>query len=93
MQRIQYRPSARTRGFNPQQLSTAGIDRMREESNRVIRGMERRDRAETAQREREEQAMREDQAYTAEITRVNQAIEMRISRILRVRVLPWHNRL
>jgi hypothetical protein len=76
MQRIQYRPSARTRGFNPQQLSTAGIDRMREESNRVIRGMERRDRAETAQREREEQAMREDQAYTDRITRENQAIEM-----------------
>ena len=76
MQRIQYRPSARTRGFNPQQLSTAGIDRMREESNRVIRGMERRDRAETAQRQREEQAMREDQAYTDRITRENQAIEM-----------------
>ena len=76
MQRIQYRPSARTRGFNPQQLSTAGIDRMREESNRVIRGMERRDAAETAQRQREEQAMREDQSYTDRITRENQQIEM-----------------
>ena len=77
MARIQYRPSARSRGFSPQQLSTAGIDRMREQSDRLIQGMERRRRAEKAQRDENLRAMREDAAYTDKITRENNAIQMR----------------
>ena len=76
MARIQYQPTARSRGFRPQQLSTAGIDRMREESNRLIQGMERRRRAEKDQRDQNLQAMKEDAAYTEQITRENMAIEL-----------------
>ena len=76
MARIQYQPTARSRGFRPQQLSTAGIDRMREESNRLIQGMERRRRAEKEQRDKDLQAMKEDAAYTEQITRENNAIEL-----------------
>ncbi len=77
MARIQYRPASRSKGFRPQQLSTAGIARMREESNRLIQGMERRRRAEKDQRDQNLQAMKEDAAYTEQITRENNAIEMR----------------
>lgn len=77
MARIQYRPSAQRRGFRTQQLSTEGISRMREESNRLIQGMERQRRAEAEQRERERIAMVEDQAYTERITKENNAIELR----------------
>lgn len=76
MARIQYRPSARSRGFSPQQLSTAGIDRMREESNRIISNMEERRRAEKDQRDQNLQAMREDAAYTERRERENQDILM-----------------
>ena len=76
MARIQYQPTARSRGFRPQQLSTAGIDRMREESNRLIQGMERRRRAEKEQRDTDLQAMKENAAYTEQITRENNAIEL-----------------
>ena len=76
MARIQYRPSAQRRGFNPQQLSTAGISRMREESNRIIQGMERRRRAEQEQDAKDLQAMKENAAYTEQITRENKAIEL-----------------
>ncbi len=77
MARIQYRPSARSRGFSPQQLSTAGIDRMREESNRLIQGMRSRHQAEDEQRERERRAMEADQAYQERITKENNDIELR----------------
>ena len=77
MARIQYRPASRSKGFRPQQLSTAGIARMREESNRLIQGMERRRRAEKDQRDQNLQAMKENAAYTEQITRENNAIEMR----------------
>ena len=76
MARIQYRPSARARGFNPQQLSTAGIDRMREESNRIIRGMERQNAAIEKQELQNLQAMRDNAAYQERMMRENQAIEM-----------------
>ena len=49
---------------------------MREESNRLIQGMERRRRAEKAQRDENLRAMRENAAYTERITKENQAIEM-----------------
>jgi len=76
MARIQYNPSARSRGFRTQQLSTEGISRMREESNRIIQGMERRRRAEKEQRDENLQAMRDNAAYTERITKENQAIQM-----------------
>jgi len=49
---------------------------MREESNRIIQGMERQRRAEKEQREKNLQAMRENAAYTERITKENQAIEL-----------------
>jgi hypothetical protein len=77
MARIRYNPSAKRRGFRTQQLSTAGIDRMREESNRLVQGMRSRHQAEDAQRERERRAMEADQAYQERITKENNAIEQR----------------
>lgn len=77
MARIRYNPSAKRRGFRTQQLSTAGIDRMREESNRLIQGMRSRHQAEDAQRERERRAMEADQAYQERITKENNEIELR----------------
>ena len=77
MARIRYKSSAKRRGFNPQQLSTAGIDRMREESNRLIQGMRSRHQAEDEQRERERRAMEADQAYQERITKENNDIELR----------------
>ena len=50
---------------------------MREQSNRLIQGMERRRAAEKNQRDENLQAMREDAAYTEQITRENNAIELR----------------
>ena len=76
MTRIQYRPASRSKGFRPQQLSTAGIARMREESTRLIQGMERTRRAEKEQRDQNLQAMKENAAYTEQITRENNAIEL-----------------
>ncbi len=49
---------------------------MREESNRLIQGMERRRRAEKAQRDENLRAMQDNAAYTERITRENQAIEL-----------------
>ena len=49
---------------------------MREESNRIVEGMEKARRAEKEQRQRELQALKEDAAYTERITKENQAIEL-----------------
>ena len=49
---------------------------MREESNRLIQGMERRRRAEKEQRDENLRAMRENAAYTERALERNQAIEM-----------------
>ena len=76
MARISYQPAGRSRGFNPEQLSTAGIARLREESNRIVEGMEKARRAEKEQRERELQALKENAAYTERITRENQRTEL-----------------
>ena len=77
MARIQYRPASRSKGFRPQQLSTAGISRMREEGNRLIQGMERRRRAEKEQRDQNLRAMESDARYTEQLTRENNAIQQR----------------
>ena len=76
MARIQYRPSAQRRGFRAQQLSTEGISRMREESNRIIQGMERRRRAEKEQADRNLQAMGENAAYTERALKQNREIAL-----------------
>lgn len=49
---------------------------MRDESNRIIQGMERQRRAEKEQRDENLRAMQENAAYTERITKENQAIEM-----------------
>ena len=71
MARIQYQPAARSRGFAPPKLSTAAIDRMRDESNRLIQGMERRRRAEREQDERDLQAMQSNAEYTRNMEEQN----------------------
>ena len=71
MARIQYQPAARSRGFAPPKLSTAAIDRMREESNRLIQGMERRRRAEREQDRQDLQAMQSNAEYTRNIEEQN----------------------
>lgn len=76
MARIQYQPASRKKGFQPQEISSAGIARMREESNRLIQGLEKNRRAEMEQRDREFQALQSDAAYTERITRENKQIEL-----------------
>ena len=71
MARIQYQPAARSRGFAPPKLSTAAIDRMRDESNRLIQGMERRRRAEREQDRQDLQAMQSNAEYTRDMEEVN----------------------
>ena len=71
MARIQYQPAARSRGFAPPKLSTAAIDRMRDESNRLIQGMERRRRAEREQDQQDLQAMQSNAEYTRNIEEQN----------------------
>jgi|DEB0MinimDraft_6_1074348.scaffolds.fasta_scaffold09330_2 hypothetical protein len=76
MARIQYQPASRKKGFQPQEISSAGIARMREESNRLIQGLEKNRHAEMEQRDREFQALQSDAAYTELITRENKQIEL-----------------
>ena len=71
MARIQYQPAARSRGFAPPKLSTAAIDRMRDESNRLIQGMERRRRAEREQDRQDLQAMQSNAEYTRDMEEAN----------------------
>ena len=71
MARIRYQPAARSRGFAPPKLSTAAIDRMRDESNRLIQNMERRRRAEREQDRQDLQAMQSDAEYTRNIENEN----------------------
>ena len=75
MARIQYRPSAQRRGFNPNKLSTEGISRMREESNRIVQGLRETRAAEAKQAEINLRAMESDAAYTERVTKENYAIE------------------
>lgn len=76
MARIRYQPATKTKGFQPIQLTTAGISRMREETNRVVQGMEKNLAAEQRQRKENLQAMQENAAYTEQITKENRAIEV-----------------
>lgn len=71
MSRIQYQPASRSRGFQPRNLSTAGINRMREEANRITDNMEKNRKAEKAQNDRKLQAMKEDNQYEEQIERQN----------------------
>ena len=63
MARLQYQPATRPRGFQPIQLSRAGIARMEEESNRVIRNLEKQRDATNQQRRDNLQAMQANSAY------------------------------
>tara|TARA_A100001391_G_scaffold137556_1_gene96090 strand:+ start:4550 stop:7138 length:2589 start_codon:yes stop_codon:yes gene_type:complete len=76
MARIQYRPSARREGFNPNKLSTEGISRMREESSRIVQGLRETRAAEAKQAEINLRAMESDAAYTERITKENNAIQL-----------------
>lgn len=76
MARIRYQPATKTKGFQPIQLSTAGISRMREETNRVVGGMQQNLRAEQEQQKKNLQAMQDNAAYTERITKENRAIEV-----------------
>ena len=76
MARIRYQPATKTKGFQPIQLTTAGISRMREETNRVVQGMEKNLAAEQRQRKENLQAMQDNAAYTEQITKENREIEV-----------------
>ena len=75
MARLQFKPSTQRKGFNPVQVSAAGISRMSEETNRVIQGMKENAEAEKAQRDRELQALKEDTAYSEKIAQQNYQTE------------------
>ncbi len=77
MARLQYQPATKPRGFQPIQLSRAGIARMEEEGNRIIRGMERQRDAEIGQRESDLQDMKENSEYEKRARDRNQDIENR----------------
>lgn len=77
MARMQYRGAARRRGFQTQQLSTAGIARMREESNRVVQHMEKTRIAEKQERDKLFESMKEDADYTRRIRQENQETLLR----------------
>ena len=59
----QFKGAAKARGFNPIPISSANITRMREENERVIRGLRERRESERNNEERQLQAMQADAAY------------------------------
>lgn len=71
MARIQYQPSRKSKGFAPIQISTEGINRMREESNRIVRGLQNVREAEAKQRAAELASIKEDSAYQERILKEN----------------------
>lgn len=71
MARLQYQPATKPRGFQPIQLSRAGIARMEEESNRVIRNLEQQRDATNQQRRQDLQAMQANSAYQEQEQRRN----------------------
>ena len=71
MARIQYQPSRKSKGFAPIQISTEGINRMREESNRIVRGLQNIREAEAKQRAAELASIKEDSAYQERILKEN----------------------
>ena len=54
---VQFRGATKARGFSPQQVSDAAISRMREESNRVVQGMQAAAESDISQRQRIAQEM------------------------------------
>ena len=76
MARIRYQPATKTKGFQPIQLSTAAISRMREETNRVVGGMQKNLRAEQEQQKKNLQAMQDNAAYTEQTLKENREIEV-----------------
>ncbi len=72
MARIQYQPATKPRGFQPIQLSRAGIARMEEEGNRVIRNLEQQRDATNNQRRDDLQAMQANSAYENQARERNQ---------------------
>jgi len=76
MARIRYQPATKTKGFQPIQLTTAGISRMREETSRVVAGMEKNRQAEQKQRAETLKAMQANVDYTEQITKENKKIQV-----------------
>ena len=74
MARLQYQPATKPRGFQPVQLSRAGIARMEEEGNRVIRNLEKQRDATNQQRRENLQAMQGNAAYEQRARERNQEI-------------------
>ncbi len=74
MARLQYQPATKPRGFEPVQLSRAGIARMEEEGNRVIRNLEKQRDAVNQQRREDLQAMQANSAYEMRARERNQRI-------------------
>ena len=74
MARLQYQPATKQRGFQPIQLSRAGIARMEEEGNRVIRNLEKQRDATNRQRQEDLQAMQENSAYEMRARERNQDV-------------------
>ena len=60
---VQFRGATKARGFSPQEVSDAAISRMREESNRVVRGMQAAAQSDISQRQRIAQEMEKNQQY------------------------------
>ena len=71
MARININPLHAVGDLAPPKLSTAAIDRMRDESNRLIQNMERRRRAEREQDRQDLQAMQSNAEYTRNIEEQN----------------------
>lgn len=67
----QFRGAAKGRGFNPIPISGANITRMREENERIIRGMKERRESQRRNEERQLQAMQSDAAYYEKIRNRN----------------------
>ena len=74
MARLQYQPATKPKGFQPIQLSRAGIARMEEEGNRVIRNLEKERDATNQQRQDNLQAMQANAAAEQRAQEKNQEI-------------------
>jgi len=83
MARLQYQPATKTRGFQPIQLSRAGIARMEEEGNRVIRNLEKQRDATNQQRRDDLRAMQANSAYEQDARIRNQNIREQNQKIER----------
>ena len=59
----QFQGAAKGRGFNPIPISGANITRMREENERILRGMRERRESERNNEKRQLEAMQADAAY------------------------------